>query len=94
MLARREPMEETGYNPRKTAMVVPNLSRLPEMILTWKQPIQESNYQPSKAAMVVYHSVPAVLTDLRSLPTQEADYNQTKSVMVITGPALPTLVPT
>ena len=86
-------MEETGYDPTKTAMVIHHSSMLAK-IITWKKPIQESNYEPSKTAMVVLYIAGAAQMDVRSLPIQEANYEQTKSGMVITIPPLPTYMKT
>ena len=87
-------MEETEYNPRKTAMVI-NLSLVTEMAVTWTDPTQESNYQPNKFAMVYIHYLPAPATmDMIHLPIQENDYDPTKSLMVTTSPSLPTYMNT
>ena len=86
-------MEETSYDPTKTAIIIHHSLTLAK-IVTWKKPIQESNYEPSKTTMVVHYTAVAAPMDMKSLPIQEAEHEQTKSVMVITIPPLPTYVKT
>ena len=95
--------QETKYRLTKVTIAINRLSAIQVTILSskhnnqvvsalpaaewmqiWKMPIQETEYLPTLSAMVVSCS-PAIMS---SKPIEEANYGATKSVMVVSGPAI------